>query len=65
MRNLLHALRYWTLPDGRAVQWSVSELVTKKEDELIQGDTVESYFAIGAELSYEPLGMLPDDEFRP
>ena len=40
------------------------ELVNKKPDELIHGDTLESYELIAKELQYEALGMLPDDELN-
>ena len=44
--------------------WTLVELVNKKPDELIQGDTLEAYEKLAKELEYEPLGMLPDDELN-
>jgi len=58
-------LRYWVLPDGRAVSWSVVELAEKKDDELVTPNAFEAYVAMGQELAYEPLGMLPDAERGP
>ena len=55
-------LRYWLLPDGRAVQWSLMELVSKKTDELIDPDAVESYYTVGKLLGCLPLGMMPDEQ---
>ena len=46
------------------MSWTLIELVNKKPDELIQGDTLESYEEIVKELQYEALGMLPDDELN-
>ena len=64
MRSRLH-LRYWVLPDGRAVVWSLLELLDKSADELMDPKAWEAYQAIGKELGYEPLGMLPDAECDP
>ena len=61
MRSRLH-LRYWVLPDGRAVVWSLLELLDKSAEELMDPKAWEAYQAIGKELGYEPLGMLPDAE---
>ena len=58
----IYALRYWTLPGGQVVQWSLLDLVSKRQDELIIGDKADAYLALGAELSYEALGMLSDNE---
>ena len=58
-KDAQHEPVYWVLPDGRAVCWSLVELVNKKTDELIQGDAIEAYATIAQELLYEPLGMLP------
>ncbi len=55
-------LRYWILPDGRAVAWSLLELLDKSADELMDPNAWEAYQAIGKELGYQPLGMLPDTE---
>ena len=55
-------LRYWTLPDGRAVAWSLLQLVDKKVDELLDANANEAYHAIGQVLGYLPLDMLPDAE---
>ena len=55
-------LRYWILPDGRAVVWSLLELVDKKLDELIDPAAPEAYFVVGQQLGCLPLGMLPDAE---
>ena len=58
-------IRYWILPDGRAVLWSLLELVDKKLDELIDPTAPEAYFSIGQQLGCLPLGMLPDTECGP
>ena len=63
-RDAQHEPVYFVLPDGRAVCWTLVELVNKKPDELIQGDTLEAYEKLAKELEYEPLGMLPDDELN-
>ena len=55
-------LRYWVLPDGRAVVWSLLELVSKRTDELIDPNAIEAYHAVGQQLGCLPLGMLPDEE---
>jgi len=55
---------YWVLSDGRAVCWTLLELVNKKPDELIQGNAVEAYSTIATELLYEPLGMLSDEQLN-
>ena len=55
-------LRYWVLQDGRAVNWSVKELASKKPDEIVAPNAREAYHLVGEELQYEPLGMLPDEE---
>ncbi len=49
------------LPDGRCVSWSVAELAQKRPDDLIDPKAKALYFAIGEELEYYPLGMLPDE----
>ena len=56
-------LRYWILPDGRAVVWSLLELVSAPPSELMDPNAREAYQAIGKELGYLPLGMLPDAEW--
>ena len=58
-------LRYWVLSDGRCVAWSVTELAEKHDDELVDPNAREAYYAIGKELDHEPLGMLPDSELGP
>jgi len=63
-KDAQHEEVYWVLPDGRAVCWSLLELVNKKPDELIQGNTIEAYWTIAKELLYEPLGMLPDEQLN-
>ena len=63
-RDAQHEPVYFVLPDGRAMCWTLVELVNKKPDELIQGDTLEAYEEIAKELEYEALGMLPDDELN-
>ncbi len=55
-------LRYWILPDGRAVVLSLLELLDKNADELMDPNAWEAYHLIGKELGYQPLGMLPDTE---
>ena len=55
-------LRYWVLQDGRAVNWSVKELASKKPDEIVAPNAREAYHLVGEELQYQPLGMLPDEE---
>ena len=55
-------IRYWILPDGRAVVWSLLQLVDKKLDELIDHTAPEAYYAVGQQLGCLPLGMLPDAE---
>ena len=61
MSSPMH-LRYWVLPDGRAMVWSLLELLDKSADELMDPNAWEAYQAIGKELGYQPLGMLPDAE---
>ena len=63
-KDVQHEPVYWTLPDGRAVCWSLLELTNKKPDELIQGNAAEAYITIATELLYEPLGMLPEDQLN-
>ncbi len=58
----IRLLRYWVLPDGRAVNWSLIELASKEYYELIDPNAPEAYQAVGREFGYEPLGMLPDAE---
>ena len=58
-------LRYWLLPDGRAVSWSVIELVGKKADDFVTPNTPEAYYIVGKELLYEPLGLLQECEWPP
>ena len=55
-------LRYWILPDGRAIICSLLELLDKSEDELMDPNAWQAYQVIGKELGYQPLGMLPDAE---
>ena len=55
--------RYWILPDGRAVSWSLLELVDKSVEELMDPNAWEAYQAIGKEMGYLPLGTLPDAEW--
>jgi hypothetical protein len=52
------------LPDGRAVMWSLLQLVSKKTDELVSPGAIEEYYAVGQQLGCFPLGMLPDDQPR-
>ena len=59
---LARLLRYWVLPDGRAVAWSLLELVSKRTDELIDPNAIEAYHEVGQQLGCLPLGMLPDEE---
>ncbi len=54
-------ITHWVLPDGRCVSWSVADLALKRPDELIDPKAKEPYFALGEELEYYPLGMLPDE----
>ena len=54
----------WLLPDGRCMAWTVAELAQKRPDELIDPSAREAYFAVGKDLGYLPLGMLPDEEFE-
>ena len=63
-RDAQHEPVYFVLPDGRAVCWTLVELVNKRPDELIQGDTLEAYEKIAKALEYEALGMLPEDELN-
>jgi hypothetical protein len=57
------ALRYWVLTDGRAVNWSVQELASKKLDELVvDAAAQEAYFAVGDQMGLTPLGMMEDVE---
>ena len=42
----------------------MAELAQKRPDELIDPNAREAYFAVGKELGYLPLGMLPDEEFE-
>ena len=58
-------IRYWVLPDGRAVLWSVAELAEKRDDELASPDSTDAYFSLAKELEFEPLGLLPDEEPHP
>ena len=55
---------YWVLPDGRAVCWSLVELVNKKTDELIEGNAIEAYAKVAEQLLYEPVGVLPDEQLN-
>ena len=56
-------LRYWVLTDGRAVNWSVQELASKKLDELVvDAAAQEAYFAVGDQMGLTPLGMMEDAE---
>jgi len=58
-----HTLRYWVLTDGRAVNWSVQELASKKLDELVvDAAAQEAYFAVGDQMGLTPLGMMEDAE---
>ena len=50
------------LPDGRAVVWSLLELVSKRTDELSDPNAIEAYHEVGQQLGCLPLGMLPDEE---
>ncbi len=50
------------MPDGRAVVWSLLELLDKSVDELMHPSAWEAYHVIGKELGYQPLGTLPDAE---
>jgi hypothetical protein len=43
--------------------WSLVELVTKQQDQLIDPTAVESYHGVGKQLGCLPLGMLPDKEW--
>ena len=54
-------IAHWVLPDGRCVAWTVAELAEKRPDELIDPKAKALYFAIGEEVGYFPLGMLPDE----
>ena len=63
-KDAQHEPVYWTLPDGRAVCWSLFELVKKKPDELIEGNAIEAYAKVAEQLLYEPVGMLPDEELN-
>jgi len=54
---------HWVLPDGRCVAWTVAELAGKRPDELLDPKAKALYFAIGEEMEYYPLGMLPDEIF--
>ena len=57
------ALRYWVLTDGRAVNWSVQQLASKKLDELVvDAAGQEAYFAVGDQMGLTPLGMMEDAE---
>jgi len=51
----------WVLPDGRCVAWTVAELAQKRPDELTDPKARAAYFAIGEEVEYYPLGVLPDE----
>ena len=57
-------LRYWLLPDGRAVNFSAIELVGKKADAFVTPGAHEAYFLVGKELLYEPLGLLQESELE-
>ncbi len=58
-----HTLRYWVLTDGRAVNWSVQQLASKKLDELVvDAAAQEAYFAVGDQMGLTPLGMMEDAE---
>jgi len=63
-KDAQHEPVYWVLPDGRAVCWSLVELVNKKPDELIEGNTIEAYAKVAEQLLYEPVGMLGDDQLN-
>ena len=63
-KDAQHEPVYWTLPDGRAVCWSLVELIKKKPDELIEGNAIEAYAKVAEQLLYEPVGMLPDEQLN-
>ena len=63
-RDVQHETAHWVLPDGRCVAWTAAELAEKKLDELVDPTAREAYYAIGQELEYHPLGMLPDEIFE-
>ena len=43
---------YWILTDGRCVCWSVAELAEKKQDELLDSNTLQACEYIGKELDF-------------
>ena len=55
------SVSHWVLEDGRCENWTVAELAEKKLDELVDPMAREAYYAIGNELGYLPLGMLPEE----
>ena len=59
--DVQHENVYWVLEDGRCENWTVAELAEKKLDELVDPMAREAYYAIGNELGYLPLGMLPEE----
>ena len=62
--DIQHEPAFWILTDGRCVAWTVAELADKRPDELVDKNAREAYYAIGQELDFYPLGMLPDETFE-